>query len=87
MDFDQANAKVHHVADQWHYDTMVKAQFSPQNLEATGFVRSYTYHKGEHIIVVSTGASCDYWQDKTPGLEAYKGGYWAELAPYVATLR
>lgn len=83
MNFEQANAKVHHVADQWHYETMILGGFIPQNLEAAGFVRSYTYHKpvGDitHIIVVTTGASSDYWTDKTNG----GSGYWAALAPHV----
>lgn len=86
MDFDQANAKIHHVHTQWHYDTMVNAGFVPQNLDAVGLVRTFEYHKevGDHthIIHVTTGASCDYWSDMKTG----KGGYWSDLAPYVKTL-
>lgn len=79
MDFNQANRTVHAVQDQWHYETMIQEGFMPETLEATGFSRSYTYRKGEHIIVVTTGASCDYWTDKTNGGR----GYWSDLAPHV----
>jgi hypothetical protein len=83
MDFAEANKQVHPVEDQWHYQTLIDAGFVAETKSAVGFVRSYTYYKGEHQIKCNTGASSDYWTD----LKTNKGGYWSDLAPHLAKLQ
>ena len=79
--FDEANKKVHPVETQWHYKTLTDAGFEPETKEATGFVRKYKYkHPDGREIIVSTGASSDYWEDP----KTKKGGYWGELEKYVS---
>ena len=79
MTFEQANQVIHPVTTQWHYDTMIAAGFIPETVEQTGFVRSYKYTKGNHVITVHTGVSADYWRDRTTGA----GGYWGTLSEHV----
>jgi hypothetical protein len=73
MDFNIANRKVHTVETQWHFKPMTSAGFFAETLEQEGFVRSYTYSKGEHYIIVTTGSQCDYWVDTTLKARGYHG--------------
>ena len=77
--FNKANDKVHPVETQWHFPILQKYGFEPITKEGIGFVRSYTYKKGDHEIVCTTGSNADYWKDNTvPG-----GGYWSALEPHL----
>lgn len=82
--FEKGRKTVHRVEDQWHYPILLKYGFTALTKEATGFVRSYMYERGNHQIKVTTDLQCtnaDYW-------EALPGpcGYWAGLEPYLKTL-
>jgi len=77
--FTEADKKEHKVEDQWHYPILTKYGFIAITKIGIGFVRSYTYMKGEHEIVCTTGCSADYWRDKTKG----GGGYWGELEKHL----
>lgn len=82
MNFTEANKIVHKVEDQWHYPILTKYGFVPVTLTSVGFVRSYTYTKGELAIVCNTGVNADYWINKA----ANKLGYWSDLEPHLKQL-
>lgn len=74
-----ADTVVHPVEKQWHYKIMRKYGFVPLELEAVGFVRSYTYEREGHMVRVHTGVNSDYWLDLTkPAC-----GFWIELEPHM----
>ena len=76
--FEQANQRVHPVQTQWHHKYMTKHGWTPLTLSAVGFVRSYSYEKGERILKCVTGSSSDYWDE-----EGYAGGYWDSLEKHL----
>ena len=79
--FDLANKAVHLVENQWHYAILTPFGYIPDDKEAVGFVRSYTYthpHTG-HSIQCNTGYQSDYWVDETTKQQ----GYWAALKPHL----
>jgi len=80
-DFSDADKKVHSVEDQWHYPIMTKYGYVALDKTGVGFVRSYKYEHPEtkRRIIVSTGYSADYWNDKED--EAF--GYWTDLEPHL----
>ena len=80
--FNAADKKVHPVETQWHYEYLAKYCFKPLDKEGIGFVRSYRYQRGEHIITCTTGCNADYWEDQKLG--AF--GYWADLEPHLKSL-
>lgn len=80
--FAKADKKVHKVEDQWHYPKLVNHGFEPIDKEGVGFVRSYRYQRGDHIIRCTTGCNADYWKDETTGA----GGYWSDLEPHLESL-
>jgi hypothetical protein len=84
MSFEEANKKVHKVEDQWHYPILTNHGFVPVDKEKVGFVRSYRYEKGDHVIVCNTGASADYFSVKQ-GPKA-NGCYWGDLEPYLKSI-
>jgi hypothetical protein len=45
-----------------------------------GFVRSYRFKKGTHLIRYSIGVNADYWID----LNVDAGGYWDQLDRHLA---
>lgn len=66
------------VETQWHYEILTKFGYRPVTSEVFGLVRSYTYEKGLSRIVVTTGASNDYWQSNTG-----RYGLWNELENFL----
>lgn len=82
--FNQANKTIHPVETQWHYPILTKYGFEPIAKEGIGFVRSYTYiHPATQCeIIVTTGASADYWKDTTNK----EFGYWKALEPHLKQL-
>ena len=83
--FEEADKVVHPVEKQWHYPMLTKYGFEPEQREATGLVRKYTYtHPAGHRIVCSTGVSSDHWEDMNA--KPWQGGYWRDLEPYLQKL-
>ena len=78
----EANQVIHPVESQWHFELMTTHGFTPETSEARGFVRSYIYARGEQRIKVTTGYSCDHWDDPVNK----KCGYWNELERHLVTL-
>lgn len=78
----EADAVSHPVETQWHYKWMTKHGFVSVNKTGTGLVRSYTYKKGDHTIIVSTGFNADHWEDRTNG----RFGYWSTLDSHLESL-
>jgi len=77
--FNKANEKIHPVETQWHYPILQRYGFEPVTKEAKGFVRSYSYKKGAHEIICTTGVNADHWKDTING--SY--GYWKDLEPHL----
>ncbi len=83
MRLEEANKKVHPVAEQWHHPILTARGFVPETLEAAGFVRHYDYvHPAGHRIRCTTGFSSDHWAHV--GLS--RRGYWSALEPYLDEL-
>ena len=85
MSFAEANKKVHPVDTQWHFPIMSGHGYLPDTKEAVGFVRTYHYTNPTdgHTMSVTTGASADYWTDKTNAAS----GYWRELEPHLEEIQ
>lgn len=83
--FEAANKKAHPVATQWHHPILTAHGFTPETMEATGFVRSYDYvHPDGHRIRCTTGSSTDHWTHLNADVR--KNGYWDSLAGYLSSL-
>jgi hypothetical protein len=80
--FKEANKVVHKVEDQWHYEYLTKHGYEPIDKTGVGFVRSYRYQKGDHVICCVTGVNADYWTDK----ENNGFGYWIDLEPHLSKI-
>ena len=74
MNFEEANKVVHKVETQWHYPIMIGKGFKSLTKEGIGFVRSYRYEKGDHMVTCTTGANADHWSDNKGN-----SGYWGTL--------
>ena len=85
MDFDEADAKIHSVQSEWHYEIMTRYGFVAKNDTAVGFVRSYEYENSSSGIKIrfNTGYSSCYWVDETNN----KQGYWSDLEQYLKSLK
>jgi hypothetical protein len=82
--FKKGDEKIHKVEDEWHYPILTKFGFKPVDKEAVGFVRQYTYKRGEHTVQCNVGCNADYWNDLTVPSSCM--GYWGTLESHLKKL-
>jgi hypothetical protein len=85
MTFEEANKVAHPVEAQWHYKVLTPLGWVAQTKEAVGFVRGYAYTLPGTDLQIScnTGASADYWTEKT----TKSGGYWGTLEKFAQKIQ